>query len=212
MLLQFSLVRQNYELSSTSLLTVCNGQRSIASASWGYIAVTTVLFLLCDLAASLNASLHHCFTASLRYMYLGCFANPDWDTTHYYYYLFGSTKPQGYYTNNNMSLVIEIFVCGLVGLVLFLNLLFFLWEKFRNKKVTRRPAESIVVITGCDTGFGEMTSRKLTKMGYKVISACLTDEGVKNLKSVVSACVRVCMKEWVHVFVRIYMYWDSDFR
>ena len=30
-----------------------------------------------------------------------------------------------------------------------------------------------------------MTSRALAKLGYKVISACLTDEGMERLKNVV---------------------------
>jgi dehydrogenase/reductase SDR family protein 9 len=85
-----------------------------------------------------------------------------------------------------MALVMEVFVCGLVFLVLSLNIVFFLFEKFRNKKITRRPSETIIVITGCDSGFGEMASRALAKLGYKVVAACLTDDGMKRLKNVVS--------------------------
>jgi len=93
-------------------------------------------------------------------------------------------------------MLLEIFVCGLVGFILFLNVLSYLWERFRNQKVNRRPAETIVVITGCDSGFGEMTSRELSRRGYKVIAACLTDEGMDRLKNVV-AVVTKCdvMKE-----------------
>jgi hypothetical protein len=83
-------------------------------------------------------------------------------------------------------MLLEIIVCGMVGVILSLNMCFFLLEKIRNKKISRHPAETIVVITGCDSGFGEMTSRALTKLGYKVVSACLTDEGVQRLQNVVS--------------------------
>lgn len=86
---------------------------------------------------------------------------------------------------NTMSLIVEVVVCWLVGIVLSLNVVFFLLDKILNKKITRRPAESIIVITGCDSGFGEMTSRAMTKMGYKVISACLSEDGVKRLEGVV---------------------------
>jgi hypothetical protein len=93
-----------------------------------------------------------------------------------------------------MSFIMEIFVCGLVGFILSLNLFFFLVEKVRNKKVSLRPAENIIVITGCDSGFGEMTSRALAKLGFKVVSACLTDDGIQRLKNVVSiGCVLVCL-------------------
>ena len=39
------------------------------------------------------------------------------------------------------------------------------------------PAECLVVITGCDSGFGQSTSRLLSEKGYKVIACCLTEEG-----------------------------------
>lgn len=55
----------------------------------------------------------------------------------------------------------------------------------RNKTVSHHPAENVVVITGCDSGFGELTSRALAKRGYKVVSACLTDDGMQRLKDVV---------------------------
>lgn len=48
-----------------------------------------------------------------------------------------------------------------------------------------------IVITGCDTGFGNLSSKYFTKLGFKVISACLTEDGVKSLKNVVSLVVKV---------------------
>ena len=41
----------------------------------------------------------------------------------------------------------------------------------------------LVVITGCDSGFGEMTSRRITSAGYKVLALCLTVDGVKKMES-----------------------------
>ena len=88
-----------------------------------------------------------------------------------------------------MSLLMEIVACGLSCFILFLNLLCFIYDKFRHKKVSLHPAENIVVITGCDSGFGEMTSRALARLGYKVISGCLTDDGIQRLNGVVSVAV-----------------------
>ena len=35
-------------------------------------------------------------------------------------------------------------------------------------------------------GFGEMTSKVLAKKGYRVVSACLTEDGMQRLKNTVS--------------------------
>lgn len=57
-------------------------------------------------------------------------------------------------------------------------------------KLNLKPGENIVVITGCDSGFGLMLAKRLAKMGFHVIAACLTKEGVENLKNTVSLAVQ----------------------
>jgi len=47
------------------------------------------------------------------------------------------------------------------------------------------PQTHCVLITGCDTGFGHILSKNLSKIGYHVVSACLTEEGVVSLTDVV---------------------------
>lgn len=70
-----------------------------------------------------------------------------------------------------------------------LNGFFFVVEQmFFSGKAQVDPSKSVIVITGCDSGFGEMTSRRLSAMGFKVVSACLTEEGCKNLKDTVRTC------------------------
>jgi short-subunit dehydrogenase involved in D-alanine esterification of teichoic acids len=44
-----------------------------------------------------------------------------------------------------------------------------------------------VFITGCDTGFGNLLARNLDAKGINVIAGCLTESGMKGLKSVTSA-------------------------
>ncbi|XP_077978727.1 retinol dehydrogenase 7-like [Glandiceps talaboti] len=41
-----------------------------------------------------------------------------------------------------------------------------------------------VLITGCDTGFGNQLAVRLDKKGFNVIAACLTDRGANELKNV----------------------------
>jgi NAD(P)-dependent dehydrogenase (short-subunit alcohol dehydrogenase family) len=53
------------------------------------------------------------------------------------------------------------------------------------------PGKSIVVITGCDSGFGASTSIELTARGYRVVSGCLTQAGADALSGKVSLAM-VC--------------------
>ena len=46
------------------------------------------------------------------------------------------------------------------------------------------PQKSIIVITGCDSGFGLMSCKKLSSMGYLVVAACLQEQSVEALKSI----------------------------
>ncbi|KXJ26958.1 retinol dehydrogenase 7 [Exaiptasia diaphana] len=43
-----------------------------------------------------------------------------------------------------------------------------------------------VLITGCDSGFGKMTAIRLDRLGFRVIAACLTDQGKENIKKICS--------------------------
>lgn len=46
--------------------------------------------------------------------------------------------------------------------------------------------DKFVLITGCDSGFGQETAVRLDKMGACVLATCLTKEGEQSLKSVAS--------------------------
>lgn len=58
-----------------------------------------------------------------------------------------------------------------------------------GSKVKIDCTKNAVVITGCDSGFGEMAARRLQKRGFHVISLCMTHEGVQRLTGVVSLAV-----------------------
>ena len=68
--------------------------------------------------------------------------------------------------------------CLIVTVLLTINLYF----KFKPKKKADivKPS-SAIVITGCDTGFGNMAAIALTKAGFKVIATCMTDAGITEL-------------------------------
>jgi NADP-dependent 3-hydroxy acid dehydrogenase YdfG len=55
------------------------------------------------------------------------------------------------------------------------------WEANRSLKVN--PSECVIVITGCDSGFGLMTCKHLSSMGFLVVAACLTSAGATALEN-----------------------------
>lgn len=72
------------------------------------------------------------------------------------------------------------------GFLLFLNAIFFVLELAFTKKAEIDAKKQVVVITGCDTGFGKITSEKLAAMNFKVFSTCMTKDGVNRLKGAVA--------------------------
>eukprot|EP01084_Bolivina_argentea_P299415 516110_1 len=57
-------------------------------------------------------------------------------------------------------------------------------QKLFNNKKTCAVANKTILITGCDTGFGNATALKLSiKYGYKVIATCLKKESVDKFLS-----------------------------
>lgn len=66
-------------------------------------------------------------------------------------------------------------------------------------RIQFNKGEKVVLITGCDSGFGNMLSLHLAGQGYHVISACLTDTGVLSLKNVVSVAVKCDVTNEVEV-------------
>jgi NAD(P)-dependent dehydrogenase (short-subunit alcohol dehydrogenase family) len=51
------------------------------------------------------------------------------------------------------------------------------------------PSKCVVVVTGCDSGFGEMTAARLSALGFKVVAGCLTQDGVDRMRAVVASSV-----------------------
>lgn len=77
------------------------------------------------------------------------------------------------------------------SLVLGLNTAaYFVGLIFKGGKSKVVPANNVVVITGCDSGFGEMTAIKLSKMGFHVVAACLTTKGVAKMKNVAALTIQ----------------------
>uniref|UniRef100_A0A672YD83 Retinol dehydrogenase 1 n=1 Tax=Sphaeramia orbicularis TaxID=375764 RepID=A0A672YD83_9TELE len=67
----------------------------------------------------------------------------------------------------------------------FSHLLIMVKFQIDSLKVSSFPHRH-VLITGCDSGFGNLLARQLDGRGFRVIAACLTEEGASALSSLAS--------------------------
>lgn len=65
----------------------------------------------------------------------------------------------------------------------------YILNNLKKQLKTVVPEDNIILITGCDSGFGELAAIELTACGYNVVAACLTEEGKNRIKSLVSLSV-----------------------
>ncbi|NWY59779.1 RDH16 dehydrogenase, partial [Chionis minor] len=56
----------------------------------------------------------------------------------------------------------------------------------RERQTVPRLSEKYVLVTGCDSGFGNLLARQLEARGLRVLAACLTDTGAARLRAVAS--------------------------
>ncbi|KAM4839690.1 retinol dehydrogenase 7 [Urocitellus parryii] len=65
--------------------------------------------------------------------------------------------------------------------------LYYLLRWYRERQVVSHLQDKYVFITGCDSGFGNLLARQLDMQGMRVLAACLTEEGAKQLRDRTSA-------------------------
>ena len=66
----------------------------------------------------------------------------------------------------------------------------YLYRWYRNKQTISKYNERYVVITGCDSGFGNMLAKKLDELGFHVFAGCLTEQGCVQLSNETSTNVK----------------------
>ena len=49
-------------------------------------------------------------------------------------------------------------------------------------RISKRPESLHILVTGCDTGFGNAAAKRLDGMGCHVIAGCLTEAGETDLR------------------------------
>ncbi|XP_054033466.1 retinol dehydrogenase 7-like [Dryobates pubescens] len=65
--------------------------------------------------------------------------------------------------------------------------LYLLWRWHRERQTVPRLSEKFVLITGCDSGFGNLLARQLDARGLPVLAACLTEAGAARLRAEASS-------------------------
>ncbi|CAH2224404.1 retinol dehydrogenase 7, gene 2 L homeolog isoform X1, partial [Pelobates cultripes] len=66
-------------------------------------------------------------------------------------------------------------------LVVVLSLIL-LYRWYRQSQILQNLSDKYVLITGCDTGFGNLLAKQLDRRGMLVLAACLTERGAEDLK------------------------------
>ncbi|XP_030052525.1 retinol dehydrogenase 16-like [Microcaecilia unicolor] len=59
---------------------------------------------------------------------------------------------------------------------------YFLFRWYWYRQILQNLTDKYVLITGCDTGFGNQLARQLDGRGLRVLAACLTQRGMEQLK------------------------------
>ncbi|KAJ1160121.1 hypothetical protein NDU88_000623 [Pleurodeles waltl] len=64
--------------------------------------------------------------------------------------------------------------------------LYFLFRWYRERETVPNLQEKYVLITGCDSGFGNQLARQLDRRGMRVLAACLTQKEADQLRETTS--------------------------
>ncbi|KAG8540832.1 hypothetical protein GDO81_030239 [Engystomops pustulosus] len=71
--------------------------------------------------------------------------------------------------------------------LLVLVVIIFLYRWYRYSLTLENLSDKYVLITGCDSGFGNQLAKRLDELGMRVLATCLTEQGADNLKKETSS-------------------------
>ncbi|XP_068123621.1 retinol dehydrogenase 7-like [Hyperolius riggenbachi] len=72
-------------------------------------------------------------------------------------------------------------------IIVTLLVLVYLYRWNRHRAILPNLTDKYVLITGCDSGFGNLAAKQLDRRGLHVLAACLTAGGAENLKKETSS-------------------------
>jgi len=100
-------------------------------------------------------------------------------------------KAMDHYQQKKIALYAIIVIIAIVGyafsplILIFFGVLYAI--RFALTTLTFDIKDKNVVITGCDTGFGNLLAKKLDQAGVRVFASCLTPSGLASLKESLSS-------------------------
>ncbi|KAM4701134.1 retinol dehydrogenase 7-like isoform 2-T2 [Discoglossus pictus] len=68
-----------------------------------------------------------------------------------------------------------------------LTALILLYRWYRQSQILQNLSDKYVLITGCDSGFGNLAAKQLDRRGLRVLAACMTEKGAEDLKKETSS-------------------------
>nr|XP_005997700.2 PREDICTED: dehydrogenase/reductase SDR family member 9 [Latimeria chalumnae] len=92
--------------------------------------------------------------------------------------------------NSSVPLPISdpVWTC-ILGSIFLLVVCWFIKDNLRIKTIK----EKYVLITGCDSGFGNLLAKQLNQRGFHVIAACLTENGAQQLQACTSPTLKTVL-------------------
>ncbi|KAM8977537.1 retinol dehydrogenase 16-like [Pelodytes ibericus] len=72
-------------------------------------------------------------------------------------------------------------------LVVVVLVLLLLYRWHRQNQILPNLSDKYVLITGCDSGFGNLLAKQLDRRGLRILAACLTEKGAEGLRKEASS-------------------------
>ena len=73
-------------------------------------------------------------------------------------------------------------LAGVILIALLMGIGYVVYDYVKRTPILDQIINRHVLVTGCDSGFGNLLARKLDQIGCPVFAACLTEDGAKKLK------------------------------
>lgn len=77
--------------------------------------------------------------------------------------------------------------------VLGCGVLIYLWWRIRDRLKISNVEDKHVLVTGCDSGFGNLAAITFDKKGFRVLATCLTESGAADLQRKASQRVKIVL-------------------
>ena len=75
-----------------------------------------------------------------------------------------------------------MFIVAMLELIIVFAVIYITVNYYRRSQMLENYGGRHVMITGCDTGFGNMLAKRLDSMGFSVFAGCLTEKGGDDLQ------------------------------